>query len=262
MKKLNLSVLSKLSNTFASLRYFGEVKMVKKARSANEVLTKAINDHGGKVAEVGAPCPYKVVKKANQYTVSIGAKLQYKRKVEAMTKRNGVETDYHPEIRNLGMFPIFGELLWVKNDLSEVYVRAYQVSKPKAATYYGDGVVVAKENIGQWLPSKDYNTVSGLENNVSVVATASGEVIYCQDESGNIIKDENGEPMTMALPEVRSLKLSNIELYRKGEKIEFFTDEDWDEAELIKIRDEFNERMAKAAEAYEKAMAEAQNKQN
>jgi len=262
MKKLNLSVLSKLSNTFASLRYFGEVKMVKKARSANEVLAKAIADHGGKVAEVGAPCPYKVVKKANQYTVSIGAKLQYKRKVEAMTKRNGVETDYHPEVRNLGMFPIFGELLWVKNDLSEVYVRAYQVSKPKAAVYYGDGVVVAKENIGQWLPSKDFNTLSGLENNVSVVATAEGNVIYCQDENGNVIKDENGEPMTMALPEVRAIKLSNCELYRKGEKINFFTDEEWDESELIKIRDEFNERMAKAAEAYEKAIAEAANKQN
>ena len=86
MKKLNLSVLSKLSNTFASLRYFGEVKMNKKARAANEVLAKAIADHGGKVAEVGAPCPYKVVKKANTYTVSIGAKLNYKRKVEAMTK--------------------------------------------------------------------------------------------------------------------------------------------------------------------------------
>ena len=123
MKKLNLSVLSKLSNTFASLRYFGEVKMVKKARVANEVLTKAIADHGGKVAEVGSPCPFKTVMKANTYTVSIGAKLQYKRKVEAMTKRNGVETDYHPEVRNMGMFPIFGELLWMKNDLSEVYVR-------------------------------------------------------------------------------------------------------------------------------------------
>ena len=181
MKKLNLSVLSKLSNTFVSLRYFGEVKTVKKARPANEVLAKAIADHGGKVADVGAPCPYKVVKKANTYTVSIGAKLNYKRKVEAMTKLHGVNTDYHPEVRNMGMFPIFGELLWVSNDLREVYVRAYQVSKPKAATYYGDGVVVAKENIGQWLPSKDFNTLSGIENNISVVATAEGNVIYCQD---------------------------------------------------------------------------------
>ena len=244
MKKLNLSVLSKLSNTFASLRYFGEVKMNKKARAANEVLTKAIHDHGGKVAEIGSPCPYHVVKKSNTYTVSIGAKLNYKRKVEAMTKRNGVETEYHPEQRNLGMFPIFGELLWVKNDLSEVYIRVYQVSKPKAATYYGDGVVVAKENIGQWLPSKDYNTLSGLENNISVVADIDGNVIYCQDEEGNVITDENGEPCTMALPEVRSLKLSNVELYRKGEKINFFTDEEWDEAELAKIRDEYYSKFA------------------
>ena len=239
MKKLNLSVLSKLSNTFASLRYCGEVKMVKKARLANEVLTKAILAHGGHVAEVGAPCPFAKVTKANTYTVSIGAKLNYKRKVEALTKRNGVETEYHPEQRNLGMFPIFGELIWVKNDLSEVYVRAYQVSKPRAAIYFGDGKEIAKELVGQWLPSKDFNTLSGIENNVSVVADIDGCVIYCQDEDGRVITDENGEPMTMALPEVRSLKLSNIELYRKGQKINFFTDEEWSDEELAKIRDEY-----------------------
>ena len=38
MKKLNMSVLSKLNNTFASLRYCGEVKCVKKASLSEENL--------------------------------------------------------------------------------------------------------------------------------------------------------------------------------------------------------------------------------
>lgn len=239
MKKLNMAVLSKFSNTFASLRYNGEVKMTKKAREANETLTKAILDHGGKVATKGEPCPFGTVTKVNQYTVSVGAKLNYKRKVEAMTQRNGVVTDYRPEQRDLGMFPVFGELIWVKNDLSEAYIRAYQVSKPKAAQYFADGKEIAKELLGQWLPVKDYNTLSGLENTVSVVADIEGNVIYCQDEDGNLILDKDGNPMEMELPQVRAIKISNCELFRKGEKIEFFTTEEWSESELVAIRDAY-----------------------
>lgn len=239
MKKPNVAVLSRLSNTFASLSYKGEVKCVKKAREANETLAKAITAKGGVVAEKGTPLPFGSVVKQNQYVVSVGAKLNYKRRVESMTARNGVETEYHPEHRNLGMFPVYGELLWVKNDLSEVYIRAYQVGKPKAATYIADGKIVPKELLGQWLPSKDFNTLSGLENNVSVVADIDGNVIYCQDEDGNLVLDENGEPCTMALPEVRAIKVSNCELRRKGEKIEFFSDEEFTEAELVALRDAF-----------------------
>lgn len=239
MKKLNTELLNKLSSTFARMEYEGEVKLTKKAREANEVLAKAITDKGGKVFAKGEPCPFANVLKVNQYTVSIGAKLQYKRKVEAMTARNGVVTDYRPEHRNLGMFPIFGELLWVKNDLSEVYIRAYQTTKPKAATYFADGKVVPKEILGQFLPSKDFNTLSGLENNISVVADIDGNIIYCQDEDGNLVLDENGEPCTMALPEVRAVKLSNCKLFRKGEEIKFFTDEEWPESDLVAIRDAY-----------------------
>lgn len=105
MKKLNLSLLSKLNNTFASLRYNGEVKMVKKARSANEVLAKAIADHGGVVALEKAPLPFGTVTKSNQYTISLGAKLNYKRKAESVMARGGNAGEYTPEHRNLGMFP-------------------------------------------------------------------------------------------------------------------------------------------------------------
>lgn len=248
MKKLNTALLSKLSSTFASLKYEGEVKLTKKAREANEVLAKAITDKGGKVFAKGEPCPFTKVVKVNQYTVSIGAKLQYKRKVEAMTKRNGVVTDYRPEHRNLGMFPIFGELVWLKNDLSEVYIRAYQTTKPKAATYIADGKVVPKEIIGQFLPTKDFNTLSGLENTVSVVADIDGNIIYCQDENGDLVLDTDGKPMEMVLPEVRAIKLSNCHLFRKGEEIKFFTEEEWPTAELETLRDsyyaKFNETTA------------------
>ena len=239
MKKLNVAALAAIPSTFASLRYCGEVKMTKKAREANETLAKAITDCGGVVAEKGAACPFTSVTKVNQYTVSVGAKLRYKRCVELMTKRNGVETDYHPEHRNLGMFPVFGELIWVKNDLSEAYIRAYQTTKPKAATYLADGKEVPKAILGQWLPVKDFNTLSGIENSVSVVADMDDNIIYCQDEDGNLVLDSNGEPMTMALPEVRAIKVSNCQLFRKGQEIKIFTEDEWDENELIKIRDAY-----------------------
>ena len=244
MKKLNMSVLSKLSNTFASLRYCGEVKCIKKARTANEVLAKAIKEHGGVVALEKAPLPFGKVTKSNQYTVSIGAKLQYKKKAEAVMTRGGNAGEYTPEHRNLGMFPIFGELLWVKNDLSEVYVRAYQVGTPKPAQYFADGKEVPKEILGQWLPSDDYKRLSGEYVAPPTIHDVDGDEILQQDEDGNLILDEAGNPCTMALPPLRAIKLSNCQLFKKGKEINFFTDEEWDEAELIAIREAFYAKFA------------------
>ena len=244
MKKLNMSVLSKLNNTFASLRYNGEVKCIKKARTANEVLAKAIADHGGVVALEKAPLPFAKVTKSNQYTVSIGAKLQYKKKAEAVMSRGGNEGTYTPEQRNLGMFPIYGELLWMKNDLSEVYIRAYQVGTPKAATYFADGKEVPKEILGQWLPSDDYKRLSGEYVAPPTVHDENGFEILQQDEDGNLVLDENGQPCTMALPPLRSIKLSNCQLFKKGVEIKFFTDEDWSEDELIAIREAYYAKFA------------------
>lgn len=244
MKKLNMSVLSKLNNTFASLRYNGEVKCIKKARTANEVLAKAIADHGGKVADEKAPLPFGKVTKSNQYTVSIGAKLQYKKKAEAVMSRGGNAGEYTPEQRNLGMFPIFGELLWMKNDLSEVYIRAYQVGTPKAATYFADGKEVPKEILGQWLPSDDYKRLSGEYVAPPTVHDENGFEILQQDEDGNLVLDENGQPCTMALPPLRSIKLSNCQLFKKGQEIKFFTNEDWSEDELIAIREAYYAKFA------------------
>lgn len=244
MKKLNLSLLSKLNNTFASLRYNGEVKMVKKARTANEVLAKAITDHGGVVALEKAPLPFAKVTKSNQYTISLGAKLNYKRKAESVMARGGNAGEYTPEHRNLGMFPVFSELLWVKNDLSEIYVRAYQVGIPKEATYFADGKIIDKALLGQWLPSDDYKKLSGEYVAPPVIHDENGFEILQQDEDGNLILDEKGNACTMALPPLRAIKLSNCEIFKKGEKLNFLTDEDWSEDELIAIREAFYAKFA------------------
>lgn len=244
MKKLNLALLSTLNNTFASLRYNGEVKCIKKARTANEVLAKAIIAHGGVVADEKAPLPFGTVTKSNQYTISLGAKLNYKRKAESVMTRGGNAGEYTPEHRNLGMFPVFSELIWVKNDLSAVYIRAYQVGTPKAATYFADGKQVPKEILGQWLPSDDYKRLSGEYVAPPTIHDENGFEILQQDEDGNLVLDENGQPCTMALPPLRAIKLSNCEIYKKGEKLNFLTDEDWDESELISIREAFYAKFA------------------
>jgi hypothetical protein len=248
IKKLNLDVLKGLANTFATLHYTADYKSVKKARAANEILTKFIEDNGEHVAEVGTPCPFARITKRSTYTISMGGSLKYKRKAELLIGRNGVNAEYHTEKRDLGMFPIYGEMIWVKNDLSEVYIRCYQASMPKPS-YYINGNEVNKAKFIQWGTNDDFKSASGLEKNTSVVADINGDIIYAQDEDGNVILDSNGEPKTIPLPPIRAIKLSNCSIFRKGVDLtkEIFTDEDWDVADLIKIRDEFQARLAKEA---------------
>lgn len=243
IKKLNLAVLKGLANTFATLNYEAAYKSVKKARSANETLTAYITKNGETVAEVGTPCPYNITKKSS-YVVSLGGSLKYKRKAELLIGRNGVDAEYHAEKRDLGMFPIYSELLWVKNDLSEVYIRCYQCGKANT-TYLVNGAEVNKAKFIQWGTNDDFKAASGLEKNESIVVDENGAIIYAQDEDGNVILDEKGEPKTIPLPPIRAVKLSNCHIFRKGVDLtkEIFTNEDWDESELIKIRDEFYARM-------------------
>ena len=247
IKKLNLAVLKGLANTFATLHYTAEYKSVKKARAANETLTKFIEDNGEHVAEVGTPCPYRITKRST-YTISLGGSLKYKRKAELLIGRNGVDAEYHTEKRDLGMFPIYGEMIWVKNDLSEVYIRCYQASMPKPS-YYINGTEVNKAHFIQWGTNDDFKAASGLEKNVSVVADINGDIIYAQDEDGNVILDSNGEPKTIPLPPIRAIKLSNCSIFRKGVDLTktIFTDEEYSVAELIAIRDAFQARIAKEA---------------
>ena len=246
IKKLNLAVLKGLANTFATLNYSGDYKSVKKARAANETLTKFIEDNGEHVAEVGTPCPFARITKKSTYTISLGGSLKYKRKAELLIGRNGVNAEYHAEKRDMGMFPIYGEMIWVKNDLSELYIRCYQASLPKPS-YYIDGTEVNKAKFIQWGTNDDFKSASGLEKNSSVVADINGDIIYAQDEDGNVILDSNGEPNTIPLPPIRAIKLSNCSIFRKGIDLtkEIFTDEEYSDDELIAIREAFQARMAK-----------------
>lgn len=239
--KPNMALISKLSNSFATMEYYGSYKNVKTARAVNEHLSKYLTDNGVNAVEVGTPCPYDgKIMKSSKYTISIGAKLNYKRKVEATAKRNGVDCDYHKDPRDLGMFPIVSELLWVKNDLSECYVRCYQVSKPKPTFFVGD-TEIKKAMFAQWATNDDYKSLSNEQKNESVLADEDDCIIYAQDEDGKIIIGADGEPQTISLPPLRAVKLSNCKIWRKGEDLTktLFTSEEWNMAELASIRDAY-----------------------
>jgi len=243
MKRLNIGLLDTIKSTFATLNYKGEYKLVKKAREANEVLAKALTTNGFKVAEKGDACPFNSVIKQSTYTVSLGGSLNYKRRVESVAKSNGIECDYKPSQKKLGMFPIYSEMLWVKDDLSEVYIRCYQVSKP-TPKFFANGKEIKKLAFGQWATSDDFKALSGEWVAPSLLGDEDGDIIFAQDEDGNILRDDSGEPIAIALPPLRAVKLSNCEIFRKGKKLDFFTDEEWDENELVAIRDAYYAKFA------------------
>lgn len=241
MKKLNIELLTSIRNTFASMVYTGEYKLVKKARAVNETLAKYLTDNGVDAADVGSPCPFASVIKKSEYTVSLGAALQYKHKAELACKKNGVKADYTLEQRDLGMFPLFGELIWCNSkDLSTLYIRCYQVNMP-TPHYFANGTEIKKAQFAQWATSDDYKKLSGLEVTEAVVGDMDGDIIYAQDADGNIIYDENGEPKCIPLPPIRAVKLENCSINVKGIDLakDIFLDEDMTETELAAIRDAY-----------------------
>ena len=241
MRKLNIELLTSIRNTFASMTYSGEYKLVKKARAVNDTLAKYLTDHGVNAVEVGSACPFASVVKESEYTVSLGAALQYKHKAELACKKNGVKSEYHLAQKDLGMFPLFGELIWCNSkDLETLYIRCYQVNTPKPR-FYADGVAIEKAQFAQWATSEDYKTLSGLEVTEAVVGDMEGDIIYAQDENGNIIYDEKGEPKCIPLPPIRAVKLENCSIKVKGLDLakDIFLNEEMTKAELAAIRDAF-----------------------
>lgn len=250
MKKLNLELLASLKNTFAHMYYSGEYKLVKKARAVNDVLGKYLADNGVNASDVGSACPFAKVTKVSDYTVTLGASLKYKKKVENACKRNGIkDVTYHVETRDLGMFPLFGELLWCNSkDLETLYIRCYQTTKANPRFFVGD-TEIKKAQVAQWAPNDDFKKLSGLEVTESVVGDEDDNIIYAQDDNGNLILDANGEPQTISLPPIRAVKLSNCKIIVKGLNLatDIFTDEEYTTEELMKLRDEYYARIAKEA---------------
>lgn len=240
MKKLNIELLNSIRNTFAHMTYKSEYKTVKKARAVNDQLAKYLTDNGVTAVEVGTPCPFTVVKESD-YTVSLGAALKYKRKVDLACKKNGVNADYQVEKKDLGMFPLFGELIWCNSkDLSTLYIRCYQVNVP-TTHYFVNGTEIKKAQFAQWATNDDYKKLSGLAVTESVVGDLEDNIIYAQDDDGNLIYDENGEPKTISLPPIRAVKLENCSIMLKGMDLakDIFTNEEWSESELINIRNAY-----------------------
>lgn len=241
MRKLNIELLTSIRNTFASMTYRGEYKLVKKARAVNETLAKYLTDHGVNAAEVGSACPFASVVKESEYTVSLGAALKYKHKAELSCVKNGVKSEYHLEQKDLGMFPLFGELILCNSkDLETLYIRCYQVNTPKPR-FYADGVEIKKAQFAQWATSEDYKTLSGLDTTESVIGDLDGNIIYAQDAEGNLILDANGEPKTIPLPPLRAVKLENCSIKVKGLDLakDIFLTEEMTKAELAAIRDAY-----------------------
>ncbi len=253
--KPNLALLTKLSNSFASFHYDADVPTVQKARAPTvgtpecELFTKAMNAAKVEIAAKGTPCPYATIHKTSDYVVSIGAKLNYKRKVEATMARGGVEGTYKPSARPRGMFPVYGELLFVSDDLKNMYFVVYQASVPKTV-WSSNGVTLKKENVVQWIKdTKPYNKMCGkVEKNE--ICDQDDFVIYQQDEDGNVLLDDKGEPLTMSLPQYRNVLLQNADVRIKGKKLNLVTDEVWSESELAAIRDAYYAKFA--AETAEK----------
>ena len=237
MKRLDMGLLDTLKSTYARLTYNGEVKVVKKARPVNDTMLATMGKFGVTPSEVGAPCPFAKVTKINTYTVSLGAALRYKKRVEHDLATNGVkDATYVPSQKRLGMFPVYGELLWCKDDFSCLYLRCYQTGIPDEAEYFGDGVKIPKVAVGQWLPSDDYKKLSGEWVAPPLVADEENDLIYAMDEDGNVVLDDAGQPLAIALPPVRSIKLENCKVVRKGKEISFCTDEEWTLEELEAIK--------------------------
>jgi len=246
MRKLNTELLTTIRNTFAHMVYKGDYKLVKKARAVNDTLAKYLADNGVTAAEVGSACPFASVVKESEYTVSLGAALKYKHKAELQCVKNGVKSEYHLEQKDLGMFPLFGELIWCNSkDLETLYIRCYQVNTPKPH-YYANGVEIKKAQFAQWATSEDYKTLSGLDTTESVIGDLDGNIIYAQDENGELILDANGEPKTIPLPPLRAVKLANCSITVKGMDLakDIFLDEEYTEAELAAIRDAYYAKFA------------------
>lgn len=277
IKKLNLELLKKLSNSFASFHYDADVECVQKARvptlSKKEReeqhlteadLQKRIATFNANMAKAGVtplakgtPTPFKVVHKTSDYVVTLGAKLSYVRKNEAIMKRGGVEGTYTKSRKNRGMFPVYSELIYVSDDLTTMYFVAYRAGVPKTV-WTADGKNVKKEDVCQIIKdTKIFNKLCGL-NTDYVITDKDGYEIVQKNEDGSDKLGPDGKPLTMATAPYQNVKIENAVVSIKGEPIKFTTDEDWDLAELAKMRDDYYEKLARLAEA--EAAKEAENK--
>lgn len=263
----HLALLAKLSNSFVSYHYDAIVDVVQKARypkteEEETAFLSKMSKANVQPYPKNTPNPYDAIRKVSDCVVSVGAKLTYVKKMEAVMRRGGNEGTYHPEVSNKGMFPVFSELLYVSNDLQTMYFTVYQASMGKTVWLDGNGKSLKKENVVQFIKdTKPFNSMCNKKEN-NTIKDADGFEIYQKNEDGTLLLDDHGNPMTMTAVPIRRVKIQNADVSIKGKKIQFVTDEIFPEEELIAIRDAYWKKMAEKAAAYEaeKAKAQAENK--
>ena len=240
--KPNMVTLATLKSKLVRCSYKGEVKLVKKARSVNEVLAQKMAAAGITPAEVGTPCPFATVEKASNFVLACGSSLHYVHKVEVKAEKNGVEGSYTPDKRP-GKFPLVrgSELLYCSDDFTTQYVVGYLQPSFKSGdkpVYFGDGKEINVLTVAQWLPSDDFKKLSGEEAPKSFLKDEDGELVFAVDEDGNEIVNEKGEKIKIPLPPYRQIKLQNCVLSTKGNVIQLVTDEEFTLEELQALKSE------------------------
>lgn len=251
----NTLFLSTIPSTLARLEYNAPYKLVKKARAVSEKLAKEMTEAGFNVPNVGDPCPYIGLLKNSAYTVRVGAKLSYKKLTERKAERlSGQKIDFEVKKKKMGYFPIFNELIYVKDDFSKAYIRCFPhidadtmeqaqkmanyMPKPK---YIFKGDEISRLAFAPWATADDFARWNGdeVENtNVISVTNADGTTEFLKplDADGNEMQG------FVCTKQVRTILVENCKLIVNGSDIVpqmFDSLATYNTETLEKIRDEF-----------------------
>ncbi len=245
--------LRTIPSTLARFEYRGEYDIKKKAREVSEKLANEMREAGFEVPKVDAPCPYLGLIKETAYTVRVGSGLSYKTLTEKKAERlSGTKVDFEVKKKDTGMFPIYRELIYVKNDFSQVYIRCYphidcdsiedaeklknKLPKPK---YFLNGTEVNRLAFAPWACNEDFKRWNGDAPSVNALTTTK------KDGSVEFLKpiDENGNELEgyVCTKQIRAVKLQNVKLIVNFEDIvpKMFDMSTYTEETLTKIRDAF-----------------------
>ena len=259
LPKLNVEHVPSFS--MARMEYTSAPKMVQKARPVSDLLREKIEKAGFTVAEPKAPCPFGDITKSSAFAINFGKSANYMRiMANHLDRVAGIGGEYEKSHRDTGMFPLFGEMLFAKWDLSCIYLRAFpqagDTRTPEVHYFSGEKEINVLQ-IVQWLPSAEFQKYNeGQEHKSAIKAVdeqGNESYIVAQDEQGNPMFDEHGNPVLVPYPEVRTYKLYEplgknprpLKIFIKGnnlvnEILQF--DNLWDMEELAEVAQKWKDR--------------------
>lgn len=221
-------------------------KMVKKSRDLSDYpnLVANMEARGFRVPTAGEPNPYKLVRKHQEYGITLGSSLSYVKMQEKKLGRNGIEADYEPRFTKPYAFPLWNELVYLSLDFETIYFRAYPMAdgkiKPEASWTVDGTEKVSKYVFAPWANSKEFNLWAKNQINRSVF----------KDENGRVIENDDGEAIN--LRETIMVKFDNCKILINDEDIRpkmFETVVYYSDAELAEMRDKY---LAKVYAEYER----------